>query len=196
MTDTYDAAGEVVEASGQRRRARRLEAALQRFRGTFEQTPPAYSAKMVEGERSYVRARARQAGAVAAGGRDGARTRPARSTRRRSRRVRVRCSAGFYVRSLAHDLGAAAGTGAHSRGAGADRSRRVRHSRTRCRSSALVTAPRADLRRAGAADGVAARPTPDRGADPRRASIGRCTAATSAPAVAGPRSLRSRRWFG
>ena len=111
VTDTRDAAGEVIEATGLVPAAAAIEAALSGFRGTFEQIPPVYSAKMVEGERSYVRARAGKPVAstpVAVTVHnlelldvDGVRV-----------RLRVRCSAGFYVRSLAHDLGHAVGTGA------------------------------------------------------------------------------------
>jgi len=111
VTDTYDAAGEVVESSGTSPLLEALEAALPRFRGTFDQTPPAYSAKMIGGDRSYVHARAGnplRSAAVAVTthvlelvGFD-----PPFA------RLRVRCSAGFYVRALAHDLGQRVGTGA------------------------------------------------------------------------------------
>ena len=111
VTDTYDAAGAVVESSEVIPSIAALEAALSRFRGTFEQTPPAYSAKMIGGDRSYVHARAGK---------------PLRSPavsvtthvlellayEPPLARLRVRCSAGFYVRSLAHDLGQTVGTGA------------------------------------------------------------------------------------
>jgi len=110
-TDTYDASGEVQEQTGRVPSAEVLTVALQRFNGRFEQTPPLYSAKMVGGERSYVRARAGKpvqppaatvtAHDIAIVGIDGDRA-----------TLRVRCSAGFYVRSLAHDLGQAVGTGA------------------------------------------------------------------------------------
>ena len=90
-----------------------LDAALERFRGAFDQTPPVYSAKMVDGERAYALARAVgkpvQPAAVAV---DVARARAAALRRRRGRACGVRCSAGFYVRSLAHDLGQALGIGA------------------------------------------------------------------------------------
>jgi tRNA pseudouridine55 synthase len=100
-----------VEASGRVPPLDAIEAALSRFRGTFEQTPPAYSAKMVEGERSYVHARA---GRPVLSPPVSVRTylvellafEPPRA------RLRVRCSAGFYVRSLAHDLGRTLQTGA------------------------------------------------------------------------------------
>jgi tRNA pseudouridine55 synthase len=110
-TDTYDAAGEVVARSEFTASRSDLEAALASFRGEFQQTPPVFSAKMVEGQRSYVRARA---------------GRPVRSApvpvvvhalelrafEPPLARLRVRCSAGFYVRALAHDLGQLLGPGA------------------------------------------------------------------------------------
>jgi tRNA pseudouridine55 synthase len=89
-----------------------LAAALERFRGSFDQRPPVYSAKHVGGRRSYDLARADRAlelepvtvtvhtldlirleGGVAI--------------------VRLACSTGFYVRSLAHDMGDVLGCGAH-----------------------------------------------------------------------------------
>src|SRR3712207_450109 len=46
ITDSYDAAGTVIEQSGRAPETDALLAALSRFRGTFAQTPPAFSAKM------------------------------------------------------------------------------------------------------------------------------------------------------
>jgi tRNA pseudouridine55 synthase len=111
VTDTYDTAGAVLRESALVPAADDIAAALARFSGTFAQLPPPYSAKMVDGARSYVHARAGRpvqpaavevtAHALELVDLEGSRA-----------RVRVRCSAGFYVRSLAHDLGAALGTGA------------------------------------------------------------------------------------
>jgi tRNA pseudouridine55 synthase len=89
-----------------------IEAALARFRGTFDQTPPPYSAKKIEGVAAYKLARkntpvALQPVAVTVSEltldnyNDGL------------ARIRVRATAGFYVRSLAHDLGQLLGCGAH-----------------------------------------------------------------------------------
>jgi tRNA pseudouridine55 synthase len=114
-TDTYDAAGAVTEETGRQPSAEAVEAALERFRGAFLQAPPAYSAKKVDGERAYARARRAEAVTPA----------PVAVTVERLELtgwdgdlvcLRVRASAGFYVRSLAHDLGAALGTGAHLAG--------------------------------------------------------------------------------
>jgi tRNA pseudouridine55 synthase len=112
-TTTYDALGEPTSAARPvRLDPAALADALARFEGDFEQVPPAYSAKKVDGKRAYDLARARKAPDLA----------PVRVTVRRLETLaieedavvlRLTCSAGFYVRSLAHDLGSALGTGAH-----------------------------------------------------------------------------------
>jgi tRNA pseudouridine55 synthase len=112
-TDTYDATGAIVGTSDQRPDQAQVEAALAPFRGTFEQVPPAHSAKRIGGERSYDLARKSK----------GPPTLPKAVTVHvrelellgfdgETARLRVRATAGFYVRSLAHDIGAALGMGA------------------------------------------------------------------------------------
>lgn len=145
VSSTYDAAGEITETDAPLPTADDIAAALAQFRGTFAQTPPVFSAKMVDGERSYVRARAGKPIQAA----------PVQVTVRAIEllsfepplaRVQVRCSAGFYVRSLAHDLGQALGCGAALDGL-------VRTEAAGFRLDAalpfasLVSAPREDLRR-------------------------------------------------
>ncbi len=111
-TDTQDVTGKVVRQAPIPTLTRELvEAQLERFRGTFLQTPPMYSAVKVQGKRLYELARAGQEV-----------ERPARevavhelslqdfSAQRLS--LRVRCSKGFFVRTLAHDLGQALGSAA------------------------------------------------------------------------------------
>ena len=120
-TDTYDARGREVARCAQRPTREQLDAAVARFRGEFEQTPPAYSAKNIDGERSYELARKAHEGRVfrdpataTAEGRHASRretSRWCRSTATR-RRLSMTVTAGFYVRSLAHDLGEALGCGA------------------------------------------------------------------------------------
>jgi tRNA pseudouridine55 synthase len=110
-TTTYDVAGEVVARSERFPDVAGLEAALAEFRGTFAQVPPVFSAKMVDGERSYARARAGKpiespAVPVTVHALELIAFAPP------SAQLRVRCSAGFYVRSLAHDLGQRLETGA------------------------------------------------------------------------------------
>ncbi|MBA3269462.1 MAG: tRNA pseudouridine(55) synthase TruB [Acidobacteria bacterium] len=111
VTDSHDAAGNVVAESGLVPAAGDVEAALRRFRGTFEQAPPVYSAKMVEGERSYARARAGKP-IQSAPVRVTVHALEVLSFETPRMRLRVRCTAGFYVRSLAHDLGTALSVGA------------------------------------------------------------------------------------
>jgi tRNA pseudouridine55 synthase len=97
-----------------------IDRALDAFRGTYPQRPPAFSAKRIAGQRSYKIARRAHAhpdhGAVA--------VQPSAvnvtahaidivSYERHTLTVRVECSAGFYIRSLAHDLGEHLATGAH-----------------------------------------------------------------------------------
>jgi tRNA pseudouridine55 synthase len=113
-TDTYDALGKVVTTSADRPAREQLDAVLARFQGTSEQTPPAYSAKNIDGERSYELARKSKGAAAVL-------PKPVMVHARRleilafdgeTAQLRMCVTAGFYVRSLAHDLGAALGMGA------------------------------------------------------------------------------------
>jgi tRNA pseudouridine55 synthase len=117
-TDTNDAQGTAAGPShqGPLPSATVIDRALDAFRGTFLQQPPVYSAKKIEGRRSYARARA------ATREEDKRFPVPVSVTTRaidliafEGDRVtlRVECSAGFYVRALAHDLGVRLGIGAH-----------------------------------------------------------------------------------
>ena len=123
-TDTYDATGVVADDPAGRIAedidiavpagvdVAAVEAALDAFRGEYDQFPPAYSAKKINGVASYRLARRNEAVAPAAVrvtvselvllGCDGGVV-----------RVKVTATAGFYVRSLAHELGAALGCGGH-----------------------------------------------------------------------------------
>jgi len=113
-TDTYDGTrlnGEAIPApAGLDRKG--IEAALDRFRGTFDQLPPPYSAKKIEGVPAYKLARKNRPVEL----------RPVPVTvtelalehyENGLARIRVRATAGFYVRSLVHDLGQTLGCGAH-----------------------------------------------------------------------------------
>jgi tRNA pseudouridine55 synthase len=122
-TDTADARG---RATGSVRQGpfpspEAIDAALDAFRGTFLQQPPAFSAKRIDGTRSHKLARA-HARAQVSDTAVAALPAPARVTAHAIEilgcegdlvTLRVDCSAGFYVRSLAHDLGERLGTGAH-----------------------------------------------------------------------------------
>ena len=112
-TNTYDAMGTVLTTSAGRPSGAQIEAALAAFRGTFEQTPPAFSAKNIDGERSYEIARKAKDGVVVL-------PKAVTVTVRQlallafdgeTAVLHMRVTAGFYVRSLAHDLGAALGMG-------------------------------------------------------------------------------------
>ncbi|HWP99027.1 MAG TPA: tRNA pseudouridine(55) synthase TruB [Vicinamibacterales bacterium] len=115
-TDTYDAGGAPLPPPGDRPVStitrQEIAEALEAFRGTFEQTPPPYSAKKIGGVRAYRLARRQEA----------ATPEPVRVTVSRLEiaafedtrlELVVEASAGFYVRSLAHDLGVRLGCGAH-----------------------------------------------------------------------------------
>ncbi len=135
-TDTGDSQGAVVGAvhAGPLPDATAVAAALVNFRGTYLQRPPVYSAKKIDGERSYRLARRRSRNVPAppalpalpalseVEGSEVEGPAPVSVTAHAvelvgldgaSATVRIRCSAGFYVRALARDLGELLGTGAH-----------------------------------------------------------------------------------
>lgn len=113
-TTTYDREGEPMAPAGpppalESELITRLE---QRFSGTFDQAPPPYSAKKVDGRKLYELAR------------EGREVQPEPKTVTVQRltlevldhsrlAVELTCSTGFYVRSLAHELGLELGCGAH-----------------------------------------------------------------------------------
>ncbi len=113
-TDTHDSTGTVVFEAPDGFPLPGIEAvaaALDRYRGTWMQTPPAYSAKLAGGVRAYDQARRGEAVALS----------PVEVTVSDLEllsmagplvRVRLVSSAGFYVRALAHDIGVRLGTGA------------------------------------------------------------------------------------
>ena len=112
-TTTYDRAGEPVgERCELKIEAEELERHLDKFRGKLLQTPPAVSAKKVEGRRAYELARNNVAVELA----------PVEievyeltvlAIEGAEVRLRVHCSGGTYIRSIAHDLGRSMGCGAH-----------------------------------------------------------------------------------
>jgi tRNA pseudouridine55 synthase len=89
-----------------------VEEALVAFRGTYEQLPPPFSAKKVDGIRAHELARhGKQVPLTPT--RVTVHELTIRSLEGGILRLEVRCSAGFYVRVLAHDIGRRLGTGAH-----------------------------------------------------------------------------------
>lgn len=117
-TDTYDSEGEATSPAPTTPvtlTREQLEAALAPFRGRFDQTPPAISAKKIGGQKAYELARKQLPVEL----------KPvsievyalnvlslAVSDAVCTATVLVHCSAGTYVRSIAHDVGQALGCGA------------------------------------------------------------------------------------
>lgn len=91
---------------------RRIEEALTELSGACMQVPPRYSAKKIEGVRSYKRAR-RDEEAVPQPVQVTAHAVTLEHYAAGLARIRLLCSPGFYVRSFAHDLGQRLGCGAH-----------------------------------------------------------------------------------
>ncbi len=114
-TTTYDREGETVgpERDASRVGSEEVESAAAAFRGEFLQSPPAYSAKKVKGQKFYEMARRGEAVPVLPkkvrvsqltfGGLDEAGRLP----------VSISCSSGTYVRAIASELGDKLGCGAH-----------------------------------------------------------------------------------
>ncbi len=113
-TDTFDASGRIVSTSERRPTREELESVLARFRGNFEQTPPVFSAKNIEGERSYDLARRGRITPEAAPKAVTVTVKALAISRvdADSAQLEMRVTAGFYVRALAHDVGTALGCGA------------------------------------------------------------------------------------
>ena len=110
-TDTYDATGTTTSESPQRPTRTALEIGLLALTGTYDQMPPAYSAKKVGGHRAYKMARRDEPVEL----------KPAPVTVSRAvltafdddtASVSITCSSGFYVRSFANELGRRLGCGA------------------------------------------------------------------------------------
>ncbi len=110
-TTTYDIAGDVVKTCDRTVTRAEVEEALESFKGELLQVPPAFSAKKLEGKRSYELARKGVEVNL-----------PASQVTVYSVRLvafdypnfALECevSSGFYVRSLVHDLGEKLGVGA------------------------------------------------------------------------------------
>ena len=99
-----------------------IESAISQFRGEFEQTPPMFSAKKVDGKKLYEHARKgveikRKGVTVNISKLEIVSEPPALAGARTSKTdtvtLCVRCSAGTYIRTLAEDIGRSVGTAAH-----------------------------------------------------------------------------------
>ena len=112
-TDSYDALGQVTATADPSHVTRSdFDAALDAYRGVFQQVPPMFSALKRDGKRLYDLARA---GVEV--------DRPSREVEiyrldvvewdPPDVRLEIECGRGMYVRSLAHDLGVDLGCGGH-----------------------------------------------------------------------------------
>lgn len=114
-SSTGDPEGEITAVSAEQPSRQRLEQTLKPFRGRIEQTPPAFSAIKINGQRAYKLARAGKEVVMSA------------------RQVTVydlqlitydypfatlscAVSSGFYIRSLVQDIGQSLGVGAYTTG--------------------------------------------------------------------------------
>ncbi len=114
VTDTYDREGTPVGVPHPDPRPERaaLEAACARYVGTFEQSPPPFSAKKFAGKKFYELARKGEAVPNL--------PKTVRVVRFEAGKLDgeladfvVECSSGTYIRSLVHDVGRELGFGAH-----------------------------------------------------------------------------------
>jgi tRNA pseudouridine55 synthase len=116
-SSTDDLDGELTPGDAPPPSREAVEAALERFRGTFEQVPPDHSAVKVSGRKAYELARH--------GEKPELRPRTvvihaldveewdAADPARPMARITVACSAGTYIRAIARDLGELLGCGAY-----------------------------------------------------------------------------------
>ncbi len=111
-TATDDAEGAIVARSDKRPSPAEIEAALPRFTGLIEQTPPTYSAIKIAGQRAYDLAREGETFEIAA--------RPIHVYRLAlieaeadTATLEAECGKGGYVRAIARDLGRALGAYGH-----------------------------------------------------------------------------------
>lgn len=115
-TDTDDAEGTVIaRGETEHLEAANIDAALQRFIGAIEQTPPQYSALHVNGKRAYELAREGKEVEIKARVVEIDRIENIEHAREKVR-FDVWCGKGTYIRSIARDLGEALGTRAHLSG--------------------------------------------------------------------------------
>ncbi len=110
-TNTDDLTGDVVRTEAAPSESA-VRDAIQNLTGEFEQIPPAFSAKQIDGKRAYVSARRGEAVEL----------KPVKvsvfewvvaSLSSGELSARISCSGGTYIRSLARDLGRATGSAAH-----------------------------------------------------------------------------------
>ena len=111
-SSTGDPEGEITETGAKLPTREEIEAVLPQFRGEIQQTPPAFSAIKVNGQRAYKLARAGKDVEI-----------PSRTVTIYELeimgydapllKIRAHVSSGTYIRTLAEDLGKALGCGAY-----------------------------------------------------------------------------------
>ena len=112
-TDTYDADGDATTAPQEvNLRAEEVEAVAARFRGIIEQTPPAFSAKKIQGVPAYKLAR-KQKEVVLKPVQVEIKEFEILAVEADRVRFRARVASGTYMRSVAHEMGQALNCGAH-----------------------------------------------------------------------------------
>lgn len=113
-TTTYDREGETTDPQGEVPvlDQETLGGLEKRFSGAFDQVPPLYSAKKVNGKKAYELARSGQTVEIEAK-RVTVHSLALESSNEREIDLTVEASTGFYVRSLAHDIGHVLGCGGY-----------------------------------------------------------------------------------
>ncbi|MGH7197020.1 MAG: tRNA pseudouridine(55) synthase TruB [Candidatus Saccharimonadales bacterium] len=113
ISSTGDPEGEITPVSAHKPTKEELESALAKFRGTIEQTPPAFSAIKIGGQRAYKLAREGKEVEIP--------SRTVTISRLELQKyeypdVYIVCdvSSGTYIRSLVQDIGEALDTGAYT----------------------------------------------------------------------------------
>jgi len=112
-SSTGDPEGEITDAYNIQPSSEQLQAALKKFLGEIEQTPPAYSAIKINGQRAYKLARKGEKVEMP--------TRKVKVSRLdlinyKYPEVKISCdvSSGTYIRTLVEDIGKQLGTGAYT----------------------------------------------------------------------------------
>lgn len=114
-TDTLDASGKVLFEGGRLPNKGEIEKTLPLFIGKIKQIPPKYSAKQVDGVRSYKLARQGQNIELKEAEVEVFSIELLKSLHKDTYAFRIVCGSGTYIRSIARDLGYALGTYAYMR---------------------------------------------------------------------------------
>ncbi len=113
-TDTYDAVGTVTgEQPIPDVTKEQVLAEMSKYHGDYLQTPPPFSAKKVNGRKSYELARQGQAVELEPAAVEIYEFEPTSSVEDGAFDFRLGCSSGTYARSLAHEVGQDLGCGGH-----------------------------------------------------------------------------------